>query len=177
MRRNRHDGAAGFSMVELAIVIGILGILFVMASAMLARARVNSNEASAVASLRTINTAQFAYLNGCGSGFYAASLPILATKVMANSQGYLQDDLGGSATPLRSGYRYAMTLGAGGTQMLADCMGRTTMSSYYLTAVPDVLGDTGSRSFATSEKGPIWQLFGASPPTQPFGPPAEYATN
>jgi hypothetical protein len=54
-------------------------------------------------------------------------------------------------------------------------MGRPTWTAYYATGVPILLGRTGSRSFATNKRGAVWQSFGATPPAEPFGPPATQA--
>ena len=64
----------GMTLVELCIVIVILGILLVTAVAGFGRARVSSNEASAIASVRAIYSAQFSFAAGCGQGGYATTL-------------------------------------------------------------------------------------------------------
>jgi len=170
-----HRRADGFSLIELCVVIVILGILFVMATALLGRARISGNEAAAIAAMRVINSSQFAYLNGCGHGYYATSFLILGTKTAGDSQGYISEDMGESTSPERNGYRFAMALGADGAASGTDCMGRPTQTSYYATGVPITLGTTGSRSFGTNKRGAIWQLFGSTPPAEPFGSPATQA--
>ena len=125
--------------------------------------------------MRSINTAQFQYNSGCGRGNYAASLVILGTKPPGNKQGYLSEDLGASATPQLSGYRFNISRGDEGLQGPADCNGSPTETTYYAVATPTVLGQTGSRAFATSQKGSIWQATGAVPPPEPFGPPSQLA--
>jgi prepilin-type N-terminal cleavage/methylation domain-containing protein len=173
MTSRRSD--AGFTLVELCVVIVVLGILLVMASALLSRARVAGNESAAIGAMRVISSAQFAYLNGCGHGYYATSLPVLAAKTAVGSQGYLSEDLGTSATPIRNGYRLAMGVGAEGAVSGTDCAGRPTQTSYYAWAVPITPGRTGNRTFATNPKGAVWQKMGPTPPPEPFGPPAEPA--
>lgn len=162
----------GFSIVELAIVMVVLGILFVIASAMFTSARMNGNEAAALGSMRAINHAQFSYLNSCGGGYYASSLLVLGHK-SEGSQGFIGEELGSSATPIWTGYRFTMTNGAGSIASGTDCMLRPTISGYYASGVPLAWGETGIRSFGTNERGTIWQLSQATAPTEPFGPPAE----
>ncbi len=48
----------GFSLIELLIVVAIILIIAAIAIPNLLRARISANESSAVASLRTLNTAQ-----------------------------------------------------------------------------------------------------------------------
>jgi len=47
----------GFSLIELLIVVAIILIIAAISIPNLLRARISANEASAVASIRTINTA------------------------------------------------------------------------------------------------------------------------
>ena len=51
----------GFSLIELLIVVAIILIIAAIAIPNLLRSRMAANEASAVGSLRTINTAQTTY--------------------------------------------------------------------------------------------------------------------
>jgi hypothetical protein len=125
--------------------------------------------------LRTINTAQFSYTTGCGRGGYAMSLTILAVKPPNLKQGYLSDDLGASDFPQRSGYQFNIRRGLEGTVSFPDCNGTSTFTTYYAVAIPVVGGQTGSRAFATNQKGSIYGLTGATPPPEPFGPPSQLA--
>jgi prepilin-type N-terminal cleavage/methylation domain-containing protein len=56
--RNRHGGLRGFTLVELMMVVVIVSIVASMALPGISNARRRSNEASAIASLRLISSAQ-----------------------------------------------------------------------------------------------------------------------
>ncbi len=58
----------GFSLIELLIVVAIILIIAAIAIPNLLRSRIAANEASAVGSLRTINTAEVTYASTYPTG-------------------------------------------------------------------------------------------------------------
>jgi prepilin-type N-terminal cleavage/methylation domain-containing protein len=59
----------GFSLLELLIVVAIILIIATIAIPSLLRSRQAANESAAVATLRTINTAQVTYLSSNGGNY------------------------------------------------------------------------------------------------------------
>ena len=59
----------GFSLIELLIVVAIILIIAAIAIPNLLRSRMAANEASAVGSIRTMNTAAITYSSTYGNGF------------------------------------------------------------------------------------------------------------
>ena len=64
----------GFSLIELLIVVAIILIIAAIAIPNLLRARIAANESSAVASVRTINTAMISYNSAYPTVGFAAAL-------------------------------------------------------------------------------------------------------
>src|SRR5437016_14163536 len=69
-----RDSMRGFTLIELLIVIAIILIIAAMAIPNLLHSRIAANEASAVSSIRTINTAEDSYDSAYPTHGYAAPL-------------------------------------------------------------------------------------------------------
>src|SRR2546429_2154291 len=78
------NGDRGFSLLELLIVVAIILIIATIAIPSLLRSRQSAQESSAVAQLRTINTAEVTYLSS-NQGAYG-SLPNLITQGLIDTR-------------------------------------------------------------------------------------------
>jgi len=156
----------GFTLIELMLVVTIVSIMGGMAIPGLLRARMVGNESTAIGSLRVTATAQIAYSATCGNGGYAPTYVVLGTPI-GGGQAFISDDLGKSVTPQKSGFNFTLDAGTAGAGP-NDCNARPTINGYYATARPMSYGTSGTRAFAVSRGGAIWQHLGPLPPTQPF---------
>ena len=149
MKKSSH----GFSLIELLIVVAIILIIAAIAIPNLLRSRIAANEASAVGSIRTLNTAEVTYNTTYPTTGFTCTLGNLAppsgsASPTSSAAGLIDSTLASGA---KSGYTFT----------LANCSG-TPAGTYQSTADPVTAGTTGQRSFCSDSSGVIKQDAGGS---------------
>jgi type IV pilus assembly protein PilA len=141
----------GFSLIELLIVVAIILIIAAIAIPNLLRSRIAANEASAVGSVRTINTSEVTFASTYSDVGYSGQLLDLAGDCSAaaptSTNACLIDMVLGKATVStspKSGYFFVYTNTAGTPSII-----------YTLSAQPAVRGQTGQRTFFSDQSGVI----------------------
>jgi type IV pilus assembly protein PilA len=126
-------------------IIPFILILAAIAIPNLLRARMAANEASALASVRSINTAEISYLSfypAVGMTCRLASLGGSGTPHSADAAGLIDSQL---ASGQKHGYRFE----------LANCVNAGTDHRYQIVAYPAVRNQTGTRTFCSDESAVI----------------------
>jgi type IV pilus assembly protein PilA len=137
----------GFSLIELLIVVAIILIIAAIAIPNLLRARIAADEASAVSSLRTLNTSQVTFTTTYPTIGYASALGVLGPADATCSAGpsstnacMIDFNLGqaASAAKAKSGYYFAVAND-----------GNTPALAYVAAGVAGKYNQTGVRSFCS----------------------------
>jgi len=145
--RNRQKG---FSLIELLIVVAIILIIAAIAIPNLLRSRIAANEASAVGSVRTLNTAEVTYSStypdlgfNCTLGNFGP--PAGSASATSTAAGLIDSVL---ASGTKSGYTFVLTG--------CSAAGSTTINvTYQSQGAPVAIGQTGQRAFCSDQSGVI----------------------
>jgi type IV pilus assembly protein PilA len=150
MDRTRRE--AGFTLMELLIVISIMLILMLIAIPNFAGMKMQANETSAIQSLRAIYQAQIQFQTNYPANGFSCSLPMLggdpkSGAPSAQSAQVLQNDL---SSGQKSGYTFNIV---NCTKVTVN--NQDMYTGYEVTAVPQAVGKTGHRGFCIDQQGEV----------------------
>jgi len=161
--------ADGFALIDVLFVCGVIGILSSIAMPHLFTAKQSAGAASAIGSMRAINSAELTYALTCGAGFYATDLTRLGTPPPGSNEAFIGRGLGSASTVTKAGYiiQLSATPYPGSP---ASCNGAPAgEDSQGFKAAADPTLPTASRFFATNANNTIWEdtvtLWAAMPET------------
>lgn len=168
-------GDAGFTLVEVMLVMTVIGIVASVAAPSLVRARAAAVEVSIIGSLRSIHSAQSVYHSTCASGFFAPSIPWLAKQPTAGGVPFISAPFRTDTTD-RYGYRIRFSSGpiASGAPITCNGLGKGKGTSTYFMGA-DLLAANGasvSRYFGVNQSGVIYQSTKRIAPFYTGKPPA-----
>lgn len=148
MSLRTRTGDAGFTLVELLIVLSIIGIMSAIAVAGYRHARMTGAEAAAVAALQAINNAQVVFAQTCGHQRFSPTLAGLGVPAPATGQAFLSPDL--TVDPaVKSGYQFTLA-STPAADAMPTCNGLAPAASYKVVADPTHAGFSGIRFFGTN---------------------------
>ena len=155
--------AAGFSLIELLIVVAIILIIAAIAIPNMIRAKMSANESSAASSIRQISRAEMAYYAAYPDQGYAPALTNLSgpqTNCLPSSTTacIIDPDL---AAGIKSGYSFSSV----GVQPSGGIN-----TSFVAGAAPVTFNSSGTKDFCSVADGVLRAQTGASgnvPPTDP----------
>jgi type IV pilus assembly protein PilA len=146
-------GSQGFSLIELLIVVAIILIIAAIAIPNLLKSKIAANQASAVESLRTINTCEVTYSSTYNQG-YSSTLAQLGPPASGNATssaaGLIDSVL---AAGNKSGYSFVYA---------ASAVVAGSTSNYSINANPISVGTTGQNYYYTDATNVIRQNTSAS---------------
>jgi type II secretory pathway pseudopilin PulG len=168
------NAESGFTLIDLLFTASLICTIATMALPSLMRARGVAQSASAVATLRVVNSAQLSFAVTCGSGFYAPSFTTLGIAPPASVTAFLPAELSSAPSFVKQGYAYSMT-GTALSGAPGSCNGLAPgAAAPGYAAFADPLDGAGNPHFyATNADGTIYQhnvsMNGAMPES---GPPS-----
>ena len=158
LKPGQAQSESGFTLIDLLFVVALIGLLSTLAIPGLMRARGAAQSASALGTMRVVNSAQLSFAITCGFGFYAPDLPTLGRKPPAAPEAFLGPDLSAGPTLVKSGYTFSMgAVGIAGAP--GSCNGLAAgagAAGYALVADPlDITPP--ARYFGTNADGSIFE--------------------
>ena len=102
-------GESGFTLIDLLFTASLICTLCTMALPSLMRARGVAQSASALSTVRVVNSSQLSFAVTCGSGFYAPDFPTLGIAPPGTATAFLPKELSSGGSFLKQGYSFTMT--------------------------------------------------------------------
>jgi type II secretory pathway pseudopilin PulG len=135
----------------------LIGLLSTLAMPGLTRAKSVAQAASAISTLRVINSAQVSYAVTCGSGFYSPDLQTLGVSPPSSVQAFLGPEETAAASFIKSGYTFNMT-GSAFAGAPASCNGLSAGMGApgYVAAADPIATAENPQFYGTNADGTIY---------------------
>ena len=164
---------AGFTLIEVLLVVTLIGILSAIAIPIVARSRAVALEASTIGSLRALHSAQTTFATSCAGGFYSPSVAVLRQRTGAAP--FIGPEFTANTVD-RHGYRIRFTAGSRAALAPRTCNGlarNRAVQDFFVAADPlAVPNQIVARHFGVNAKGVIFQSERRIRPVYNADPPA-----
>jgi type II secretory pathway pseudopilin PulG len=173
LTKTTANGESGFTLIDLLFTASLICTLCTMALPSLYRARGAAQSASAISTIRVVNSAQLSFAVACGSGFYSPDFPTLGLAPIGGVTAFLPAELSGATQFLKQGYSFNLA----GTPLAgapATCNGRAVgYTSTGYAVMGDPLDPVGNPYFyGSNADGTIYQFTSTFSGVMPeSGPP------
>jgi type IV pilus assembly protein PilA len=152
IQAKRPMSEAGFTLMELLIVMSVILILITLAVPAMQKTIKRANETSAITSLRTLNQMEGQYNSLYPTHGFSCSMTALGGKPGSGTPTpeaaqLIPEDL---ATGNKAGYTFTIS---GCTKTTVN--NQDQYNTYQITAVPNSVGHSGDRGFCTDENAEI----------------------
>lgn len=144
----------GFSLIELLIVVVVIALIAAIAIPNLLASRRASNEANAVASIRTIARAEAVYHSSAGNNDYATGAQLYATNLIDKTVAAANNvNVGGNpaTNTAMAGYRFRI-------QVTASVPATGVQATFVVSGIPATttgLTQTGAKRYGITQSGPF----------------------
>ena len=157
-RLGGERGESGFTLIDMLFVIALVGLLSTMAIPGLMRARGSAQSASALGTIKVVNSAQLSFAITCGLGFYSPDFVTLGVAPPASVDAFLAPEMTATPTFVKSGYLFSMA-GTGLPGAPASCNGLAAgQAASGYAVIADPLDKTPpARYLGSNADGAIWE--------------------
>jgi len=153
----RSRGQHGFALIDTIFCCGLIGLLAAIATPRMLLAKQSAGSASAIGSLRAINSGQLTYAFTCGFGFYAPSLTTLGTMPEGSKEAFLSAGMTSADSIIHSGYLFKLSAEPVDSAP-SSCNGLDPgLGGNGFKAGADPIEPTNSRFFATNSSVEIFE--------------------
>jgi hypothetical protein len=166
----RAKGEAGFTLIDILFVIALIGLLTSLAIPGMMQARGAAQSASAIGTLRVINSAELSFAITCGLGFYSPDFPTLAVKPPGSADAFLAPEMATGATFIKGGYNFSLAgIPVPGAPGSCNGLAAGQASAGYAVVADQMFSTPVGRYFGSNADGIIYEhnltLAGVMPET------------
>src|SRR5258708_37913497 len=149
--------AQGCALIHCVFVCGVIGVLCSISLPKLLLAKQAAGAASALSSLRAINSAELTYALTCGNGFYAPNLTTLGIAPPGSREPFITGGLGDADVINKSGYTIQVSAAPyPGSPVPCNGLG-AGMAGQAFKAAADPEQQLNTRFFATNANALIFE--------------------